>query len=85
MLPDICKNTEPGEESVLFCDKLDAQVRPTFFKRLGSVVCFRFLLPPQCTENTQPVDGELGLQEKFVVGYKLEEWLEGDKNLAFRF
>ena len=26
MLPDIRENTEPGEESVLFCDNLDAQI-----------------------------------------------------------
>ena len=81
MLTDIRENTEPGEESVLFCDNLDAQIQPAFLERLWSVNCFQFLLPPQCIDSTQPVDGGLGRQVKFEVGYKLEEWLEGDENL----
>ena len=34
MLPDIRENTEPGEESILFCDNLDAQIQPAFLERL---------------------------------------------------
>ena len=59
LLPDIKAMTEPGEESILFCDNLDAQIQPEFLEKLRSVDCFRNLLPPETTENTQPVDAGL--------------------------
>ena len=82
LLPDIQKNTAPGEESILFCDNLDAQIQPEFKERLRSVGCFRYLLPLQCTDYVQPVDAGLGRQVKSEIGKAFEEWLEGADNLT---
>ena len=80
-LPFIKQENEPGEESILFCDNLDAQIQPDFSEKLRSVNSFPDLLPAQCTESVQPVDGGLGRQVKFETGRQLEDWLEDDDNL----
>jgi hypothetical protein len=48
---------------------------------LRSVDCFRSLLPPETTDNTQPVDAGLAKQLKNEIGHELEDWLDDDINL----
>ena len=81
LLPAIKETAGPGEESVLFCDNLDAQIQPEFLDQLKSVDCFRNLFPTQSTEYVQPVDAGCGRQVKVEVGKEFEEWLEDDDNL----
>ena len=50
LLPAIKETAGPGEESVLFCDNLDAHIQPEFLDQLKSVDCFQNLFPTQSTE-----------------------------------
>ena len=47
------------EETLLFCDNLDAQVTPQFLQILRQFNCSRFLYPTDTTELVQAVDGGL--------------------------
>lgn len=71
----------PGEECIAFCDNLDSQITKEFLNTLKSVSCFRFLLPPDATEYTQPVDQGLGRNLKVIIQAIFEEWLELEDNL----
>ena len=75
------KENHPNDESVLFCDNLDAQTQPEFLEKLRAVSCSRFLTPPECTDLTQAVDAGLGRNVKVLTAKEFECWLEYDENL----
>ena len=81
LLPVIREVAEPEEESLLFCDNLDAQIQPEFLAKLETVNCCRNLSPAECTDQVQAIDAGFGRQLKVEVGNEYEEWLEDDDNL----
>ena len=66
------KENHPNDESVLFCDNLDAQTQPEFMEKLRAVSCSRFLTPPECTDLTQAVDAGLGRNVKVLTAKEFE-------------
>ena len=81
LLKEIRQVAGSGEESLVFCDNLDAQIQPEFVDRLSTVNGFRYLFPTDCTEQVQPIDGGVGYQLKVETGHEFEDWLEDDENL----
>ena len=69
------------EETLLYCDNLDAQVQPVFLDILKTFSCSRFLTPPDCTELTQAVDAGLGRNLKVLTAKEMDEWMEVKDNL----
>ena len=54
------ENTPRDEECVLFLDNLDSHLTPEFLAGLRAANCFRFLFPPNRTDEVQTVDAGLG-------------------------
>ena len=75
------KQHHPQEETLMFMDNLDGQVNPSFKDILKQANCTRFLLPPETTDHTQPVDGGLGKSVKGEIPNELELWLGNEENL----
>ena len=57
----------------MFMDNLDGQVNPSFKDILKQANCTRFLLPPETTDHTQPVDGGLRKSVKGEISNELEQ------------
>ena len=71
----------PGQETLGFCDNLDAHTTPEFRDILREGNCFRSLLPPECTNYVQAVDAGEGRNLKVLVNQAFQRWLEDDTNL----
>ena len=71
----------PEQDTLMFLDNLDGQVHESFKDILKEANCTRFLLPPETTDHTQPVDGGLGKNVKGEISYEHEVWLQDKDNL----
>ncbi|CAM9248088.1 unnamed protein product, partial [Heterosigma akashiwo] len=70
-----------GAESMLICDNLDAQTTDSFLNILRSKDISRNLVPPETTENTQPVDGGLGQHSKVLISQEMDRHLDVPEHL----
>lgn len=67
---------------LLFQDNLDAQKQPEYLKKLSACGVDDHKLPPNETDQVQPIDRGLGRQVKIYLGQYMDEWLEDDDNLT---
>eukprot|EP00966_Prymnesium_polylepis_P102476 2373862-Prymnesium_polylepis.1 len=67
---------------LLFQDNLDAQKQPDYVSYLRDWCVDDHKLPPNETDQVQPIDRGLGRQVKIYLGQQMDEWLDDDDNLA---
>ena len=67
---------------ILFQDNLDSQKQPEYIKKLLDLGIDDHKVPPNETDQVQPVDRGLGQHVKLYLGRNLDEWLEDDENIA---
>ena len=67
---------------LLFKDNLDAQKQPGYLNKLKEWGVDDHKLPPNETDQVQPIDRGLGRQVKIYLGQNMDEWLDDDDNLA---
>ena len=67
---------------LLFKDNLDAQKQPGYLNKLKEWGVDDHKLPPNETDQVQPIDRALGRQVKIYLGQNMDEWLDDDDNLA---
>eukprot|EP00966_Prymnesium_polylepis_P245340 5675717-Prymnesium_polylepis.1 len=67
---------------LLFQDNLDAQKQPDYIQYLRDWCVDDHKLPPNETDQVQPIDRGLGRQVKIYLGQQMDEWLDDDDNLA---
>jgi hypothetical protein len=73
-----------GEQDryLLFQDNLDAQKQPDYLSTLADECqTDDHKVPPNKTDQVQPVDRGLGRHIKIYLGQNMDEWLEDDDNL----
>ena len=77
------ESVAPREQSILFADNFHAQTTDEV-KRVLHEECdtLLWLLPPDTTDELQPVDAGYGRLLKVEAGKKLDEWLGKDDNLS---
>ena len=66
---------------LLFQDNLDAQKQPGYLNKLRACGVDDHKLPPNETDQVQPIDRGLGRQVKIYLGHHMDEWLDDDDNL----
>ena len=66
---------------LLFQDNLDAQKQPEYINYLKEWGVDDHKLPPNETDQVQPIDRGLGRQVKIYMGQLLDEWMDSDENL----
>ena len=66
---------------LLFQDNLDAQKQPEYIKYLHDWAVDDHKLPPNETDQVQPIDRGLGRHIKINVGMQMDEWLDDEDNL----
>ena len=66
---------------LLFQDNLDSQKQPDYINSLKELGVDDHKLPPNETDQLQPIDRGLGRQVKIYLGELLDEWLDDDGNL----
>ena len=66
---------------LLFQDNLDAQKQPDYINFLREWGVDDHKLPPNETDQVQPIDRGLGRQVKVYLGQEMDEWLDDDDNL----
>ena len=71
----------PNTRYILFQDNLDAQKQPDYVNFLKEWGVDDHKLPPNETDQVQPIDRGLGRQVKIYLGQQLDEWLDDDDNL----
>jgi hypothetical protein len=67
---------------LLFQDNLDAQKQPDYIDFLKKWGVDDHKLPPNETDQVQPIDRGLGRQVKIYIGQQMDKWLDDDENLA---
>ena len=67
---------------LLFQDNLDAQKQPDYLNFLAQWGIDDHKLPPNETDQVQPIDRGLGRQVKIYLGQEMDEWLDCDDNLT---
>lgn len=67
---------------VLFEDNLDAQKQPEYIAALAALGVDDHKVPPDHTDEAQPIDRGLGWHVKLYMGQEMDAWLEVDENLA---
>ena len=67
---------------LLFQDNLDAQKQPGYIDKLKASGVDDHKLPPNETDNLQPIDRGLGRHVKIYMGQLLDEWLDDDDNMT---
>ena len=67
---------------MLFEDNLDSQKQPGYISLLKDWSVDDHKLPPNETDQVQPIDRGLGRQVKIYLGQLMDEWLDDDENLA---
>ena len=66
---------------LLFQDNLDAQKQPAYIDYLKDLGVDDHKLPPNETDQVQPIDRGEGRQIKIYMGQEEDDWLEDDNNL----
>jgi hypothetical protein len=66
---------------LLFQDNLEAQKQPEYINYLKGLGIDDHKLPPNETDQVQPIDRGLGRQVKIYLGQEMDAWLDDDKNL----
>ena len=66
---------------LLFQDNLDSQKQPEYIDLLKEWCVDEHKLPPNETEQVQPIDRRFGRQIKIYLGQFMDEWLDDDDNL----
>ena len=66
---------------LLTLDNLDGQLQLGFANALRRGGCLRWMLPPDCTDLTQPVDAGIGLMLRLEIGRQCDKWMWVDANL----
>ena len=69
------------DEYLLFQDNLDSQIQPEYIGELKKHATFNHQVPPNKTDQVQPVDRGLGRQIKIYMGQEMDKWLETEDNL----
>ena len=67
---------------MLFQDNLDSQKQPDYLNLLNDLCIDDHKVPPNETDQVQPVDRGLGAQVKLYMGQAMDDWLDDDANLA---
>ena len=67
---------------ILFQDNLDSQKQPKYLNHLKSWAVDDHKLPPNETDQVQPIDRGLGRQVKIYLGQLLDAWLDDSENLT---
>ena len=67
---------------LLFQDNLDSQKQPDYIKFLKQWSVDDHKLPPNETDQVQPIDRGLGRQVKIYLGQETDAWLDDDDNLT---
>ena len=67
---------------LLFQDNLDSQKQPDYIQYLKDWAVDDHKLPPNETDQVQPIDRGLGRQVKIYIGQQMDEWLDDDDNLS---
>ena len=67
---------------MLFQDNLDAQKQPAYLDLLKKWGIDDHKVPPNETDQVQPVDRGLGRHVKMYLGQLMDEWMDDDGNLA---
>ena len=67
---------------LLFQDNLDSQKQPDYIKFLKDWCVDDHKLPPNETDQVQPIDRGLGRHIKIYIGQLMDEWLDDDDNLS---
>ena len=67
---------------LLFQDNLDSQKQPDYINMLKSWNVDDHKLPPNETDQVQPINRGLGRHVKIYLGQLLDEWLDDDENLS---
>ena len=71
-----------ADRYLLFQDNLDAQKQPDYVSFLNDLGVDDHKLPPNETDQVQPIDRGLGRHVKIYLGQLMDEWLDDDENLA---
>ena len=66
---------------LLFQDNLDSQKQPAYIDALAELGVDDHKVPPDHTDEAQPIDRGLGRQVKIYIGQQFDEWLQDDDNL----
>ena len=66
---------------LLFQDNLDSQKQPEYIDLLKEWCVDDHKLPPNETDQVQPIDRGFGRQIKIYLGQYMDEWLDYDDNL----
>ena len=67
---------------LLFQDNLDSQKQPSYINFLKEWAVDDHKLPPNETDQVQPIDRGLGRQVKIYLGQAMDQWLDDDDNLT---
>ena len=67
---------------LLFQDNLDSQKQPDYINLLKQCGVDDHKLPPNETDQVQPIDRGLGRHIKIYLGQLMDEWMDDDDNLA---
>ena len=67
---------------LLFQDNLDAQKQPDYVELLKKWGVDDHKLPPNETDQVQPIDRGLGRHVKIYLGQQMDEWMDDDDNLT---
>ena len=67
---------------LLFQDNLDSQKQPEYLNKLKNCGVDDHKLPPNETDQVQPIDRGFGRQVKIYLGEFMDEWLDDDDNLT---
>ena len=71
-----------GANYVLFQDNLDSQKQPNYIQKLKDLGIDDHKVPPNETDQVQPVDRGLGRHVKLYMGHEMDEWMDDDDNLS---
>ena len=66
---------------LLFEDNLDAQKLPAYIDYLKGISIDDHKLPPNETDQVQPIDRGFGRQVKIYLGQQMNDWLDAEDNL----
>ena len=66
---------------LLFQDNLDSQKQPEYIEFLKKWAVDDHKVPPNETDQVQPIDRGLGRQVKVYMGQQMDAWMEDDENM----
>ena len=66
---------------LLLQDNLDSQKQPEYINLLKKWAVDDHKLPPNETDQVQPIDRGLGRHIKIYIGQQMDEWMDVDENL----